>query len=95
MAGSGKKANLEDSGSSFHNFIRRLDMAPARSHDTFSAINERTVGDISIEFFYKPHTITLLLVSILVVLYTAFSRYVSCIDQVELFTTSVLLDSLC
>lgn len=43
--------------------------------DAFSSINERPVDDISIEFFYKPHTITLLAVSIASVIYTAFVRY--------------------
>ena len=41
----------------------------------FSSINERPVDDISLEFFYKPHTITLLAVSIASVIYTAFVRY--------------------
>lgn len=42
--------------------------------DTFSNINERPVDDISIEFFYKPHTITLLLISTAAVIYFAFVR---------------------
>lgn len=42
----------------------------------FSSINERPVDDISLEFFYKPHTITLLAVSIASVIYTAFVRYI-------------------
>ncbi|XP_046424993.1 phosphatidylserine synthase isoform X1 [Neodiprion fabricii] len=42
--------------------------------DSFSKINERPVDDISIEFFYKPHTITLLLISIGAVIYFAFVR---------------------
>lgn len=45
------------------------------SKDAFSYINERPVDDISLEFFYKPHTITLLAVSIASVIYTAFVRY--------------------
>lgn len=44
--------------------------------DSFSNINERPVDDISIEFFYRPHTITLLLISIGAVIYFAFVRYV-------------------
>ena len=43
--------------------------------DSFPNINERPVEDISIEFFYKPHTITLLLISICAVIYFAFVRY--------------------
>ncbi|VVC92939.1 unnamed protein product [Leptidea sinapis] len=42
--------------------------------DAFESINERPVDDISLEFFYKPHTITLLGVSIAAVIYTAFVR---------------------
>lgn len=43
--------------------------------DSFPNINERPVDDISITFFYKPHTITLLLISIAAVIYSAFTRY--------------------
>lgn len=43
---------------------------------TFVVINERPVDDISLEFFYKPHTITLLAVSIIGVMYFAFIRSV-------------------
>ncbi|KAG7207559.1 hypothetical protein KM043_009184 [Ampulex compressa] len=42
--------------------------------DSFPNINERPVDDISIEFFYKPHSITLLLISIGAVIYSAFAR---------------------
>lgn len=45
-------------------------------HDTFSNVNEREVEDISLEFFYKPHTITLLAVSIAAVVYFSFIRSV-------------------
>lgn len=44
---------------------------------TFTVMNERPVDDISLEFFYKPHTITLLLVSIIGVVYFAFIRSVT------------------
>ncbi|XP_046374685.2 phosphatidylserine synthase 1-like isoform X1 [Haliotis rufescens] len=37
-------------------------------------INERSVDDISLDFFYKPHTISLLAASILGLLYTVFTR---------------------
>lgn len=43
---------------------------------TFVVMNERPVDDISLEFFYKPHTITLLIVSIIGVMYFAFIRSV-------------------
>ena len=39
-----------------------------------SSINERPVGDISLEFFYQPHTITTMLVTVLALTYTAFTR---------------------
>ena len=38
-------------------------------------INERPVDDISIDFFYKPHTITLLTIVSSALLYSAFTRY--------------------
>lgn len=40
----------------------------------FYSINDAPVEDISIEFFYKPHTLTLLFVGIAWVLYLAFTR---------------------
>ena len=42
--------------------------------DHFVSINERPVDDISLEFFYKPHTITTMFVLAAVVTYTAFTR---------------------
>ena len=39
-------------------------------------INEKGVDDISLDFFYKPHTITLLVSCILGLLYFAFTRQV-------------------
>lgn len=42
--------------------------------ETFVIVNERPVDDISLDFFYKPHTITLLAVSVLAVMYFAFVR---------------------
>lgn len=43
-------------------------------YHNFYAINERPVDDISLQFFYKPHTITLLVVSIITIFYSAFTR---------------------
>lgn len=40
----------------------------------FRMINEQQVDDICIEFFYKPHTITLLTVTLLSLMYFAFAR---------------------
>lgn len=42
--------------------------------DTFVIVNERPVDDISLDFFYKPHTITLFAVSVISVMYFAFVR---------------------
>lgn len=47
------------------------------TQESFLGMNERPVDDISLEFFYKPHTITLLLVSIVGVMYFAFIRSVN------------------
>lgn len=41
---------------------------------SFNNINERPVDDISLELFYKPHTITLLAVSIIGVMCFAWIR---------------------
>lgn len=41
---------------------------------SFNNINERAVDDISLELFYKPHTITLLAVSIIGVMCFAWIR---------------------
>ncbi len=40
----------------------------------FRMINEQQVDDICIDFFYKPHTITLLTVTVLSLMYFAFTR---------------------
>lgn len=42
--------------------------------ESFHAINEKRVDDINLDIFYKPHTITLLAVSIAAVIYSAFVR---------------------
>uniref|UniRef100_A0A5S6QZL9 Phosphatidylserine synthase n=1 Tax=Trichuris muris TaxID=70415 RepID=A0A5S6QZL9_TRIMR len=55
----------------------RLTMSMARqpySGVQFVTINERPVDDISIEFFYKPHTLTALAAVVLLLLYNAFTR---------------------
>ncbi|KAF2364051.1 Phosphatidyl serine synthase [Trinorchestia longiramus] len=46
----------------------------SETSDHFISINERPVDDISIDFFYKPHTITLLLVTIMGLMYFCFKR---------------------
>lgn len=40
----------------------------------FRMINEQQVEDISMDFFYKPHTITLLTVTVLSLMYFVFTR---------------------
>ncbi|XP_075212588.1 phosphatidylserine synthase 1 homolog l(3)77CDf isoform X2 [Lycorma delicatula] len=47
----------------------------------FNTINERPVDDISLELFYKPHTITLLAVSIAAVVYFSFIRDEGSLDD--------------
>jgi len=54
--------------------IRRPSSYSKSYIDTFNSVNEKVVEDISIEFFYKPHTITLLAVSIAAVVYSSFIR---------------------
>lgn len=40
----------------------------------FRMINEQQVEDICMDFFYKPHTITLLTVTVLSLMYFVFTR---------------------
>lgn len=42
--------------------------------DHYKSVNERPVDDISLEFFYKPHTISTLLLTFLGLTYTALTR---------------------
>lgn len=42
---------------------------------SFLSMNERAVEDMTLNFFYKPHTITLLLCSIAASMYFAFTRW--------------------
>ncbi|KAK2182684.1 hypothetical protein NP493_338g01011 [Ridgeia piscesae] len=57
---------------------RRRTLSTGSDHsdksDHFCHINERAVDDISLEFFYKPHTLTLLAVSVIALLYYALTR---------------------
>ena len=48
--------------------------SPTISQKLFIDINDRKVDDISLELFYKPHTITLLLGCVLFLTFLAFSR---------------------
>jgi len=50
-------------------------MGKNQLHDeVFSTVNERNVDDISLEFFYRPHTVVLLIFSITVALASSFTR---------------------
>jgi hypothetical protein len=42
--------------------------------ESFLAMNERAVEEISLNFFYRPHTISLLFASIIAASYFAFVR---------------------
>ncbi|KAL7644845.1 UNVERIFIED_CONTAM: hypothetical protein RMT77_004662 [Armadillidium vulgare] len=53
---------------------RRTYSSGSDASDHFISINERPVDDISLEFFYRSHTITLLVVTIIGLIYVAFTR---------------------
>lgn len=54
---------------------RHLQKTPEPAGYSFNnMVNERPVDDISLELFYKPHTITLLAVSIIGVMCFAWIR---------------------
>ncbi|XP_070493758.1 phosphatidylserine synthase-like [Chironomus tepperi] len=42
--------------------------------ESFQKMNERAVEDMTLNFFYKPHTITLLLCTVIAAMYFAFTR---------------------
>ncbi|XP_052086567.1 phosphatidylserine synthase 1-like [Mytilus californianus] len=50
------------------------DLPLDEEQEHFRIINEKSVDDITLAFFYKPHTITLLTVSVIGLLYAAFTR---------------------
>ncbi|KRX42930.1 Phosphatidylserine synthase 1, partial [Trichinella murrelli] len=50
-------------------------------NDPFHFINERQVDNISLEFFYKPHTITALACSIILLFIWAFTRSDSALEK--------------
>lgn len=43
----------------------------------FRMINEQQVEDITLDFFYRPHTITLLSLTVVSLMYFAFTRWAS------------------
>jgi len=48
--------------------------SPATIKKTYIEVNDRQVDDISLEFFYKPHTITLLIGCLVFLTFLVFSR---------------------
>ena len=52
---------------------RRVKVSSSRIID-YRSLNEQQVEDITLDFFYKPHTLTLLSVLLLALLYTACTR---------------------
>ncbi len=52
---------------------RRSGSSDEDHSDHFQIVNERAVEDIKLDFFYKPHTLTLLLLVIAFMFYTAFT----------------------
>lgn len=61
-------------------------LSPDIKLKSFLAMNERAVEDQTLNFFYKPHTITLLFISIFAVMYFAFTRYVASNLLLSIFT---------
>jgi len=61
------------------------DVSPTTTRKVFEEINEKNVDDIQMEIFYKPHTITLLLLCIFGLTYTAFVRDSTLDHQSNLF----------
>ena len=53
---------------------KRFHTEGSDASDHYKSINERPVDDISLEFFYQPHTITTMLVTVIALTYTAFAR---------------------
>ncbi|CAH1369216.1 hypothetical protein MTP99_010690 [Tenebrio molitor] len=47
---------------------------PRTRFDSFNTINEKPVDDISLEIFYRPHSISALAISICILIYFAFVR---------------------
>jgi len=53
---------------------RRTQTEGSDDSDHFVSINERRVNDINLEFFYQPHTITMMLMCTAGITYLAFTR---------------------
>lgn len=57
-----------------HTYAGTIKKDDANYKQHFRMINEQQVEDITIEFFYRPHTITLLTLTIVCLMYFAFTR---------------------
>lgn len=49
-------------------------LANANTLKSFQAMNEARVEAMTLNFFYRPHTITVLIISVVVAMYFAFTR---------------------
>ncbi|XP_065347506.1 phosphatidylserine synthase [Cloeon dipterum] len=74
MSGCGENQEEARARMKADNLFQMHPSRPRKQKSVFSEVNERGVDDITLEVFYKPHTITLLLVSICVIMYIAFTR---------------------
>ena len=54
--------------------LKEKTTSPTITKKAFIDVNDKQVDDISLEFFYKPHTITLLIGCIVFLTFLAFSR---------------------
>lgn len=57
--------------------------SPGASKDyvaSFQAMNERAVEDMTLNFFYRPHTISLLIICTAAAMYFAFTRYETSVE---------------
>lgn len=66
-------------------------LSPDIKLKSFLAMNERAVEDQTLNFFYKPHTITLLFSSIFAVMYFAFTRYVPSNLLLSIFPRKIMI----
>lgn len=68
------RRRLSSSGDVSGGYESTVDDEAEEQETHFLEINERPVDDISMEIFYKPHTITLLCICLFGLTYTAFTR---------------------
>uniref|UniRef100_A0A914VZN9 Phosphatidylserine synthase n=1 Tax=Plectus sambesii TaxID=2011161 RepID=A0A914VZN9_9BILA len=63
----------DDGSNQGERISRRRRTKTESERDYFQMINERLVEDITVEFFYKPHTLSVLAAAVIFVIYTAFT----------------------